>query len=65
MKKTLHTPAGIIERVLTPLERQTLADAGDVRAKLEIASERYTAGTCLPLKVDLIAWAIGILDKEP
>lgn len=65
MKLTEHTPGGIASRELTDQERQALADSGNQTARLEIATERYTAGTGLTLKVDLVAWAIGILQQEP
>ena len=65
MKIIEHTSNGIFERELSNSERDALAMQGPNAARLEIASERYSNGIKKDHKFHLIAWVIGILDKEP
>lgn len=64
MKKQFHTPDGIITRELTQAEIEELAQMGDQEARLEISRQRWNSPEGLPMKQDIIAMLLGIIEWE-
>jgi len=60
-----HTPSGLIEHELSQKELEQLAEKGDHRARVEIASGRVNTGIDLNAKVNLLAWVLGIIKAMP
>lgn len=62
MRRTFHTPEGIIVRELTPEEVRELARNGDSEAIREIAREEWKTANTSTKKIAVIAKALGVID---
>ena len=65
MRVLLHTPAGIVEHELTPAELTRWAADGHLEARREILLADMPQHTDPHLKIELIMWALGIIDTKP
>lgn len=61
----LHTPKGIINHELTPIELKKHAASGHLQARKEIYNAEIDLIPELNLKIQLLSWAIGFTDYKP
>ena len=62
MRKQFFTPEGIIDKELTPVEIQDLANAGDLNCLRELFKLKYSEATGLEQKITVLAQFLGMIN---
>lgn len=65
MRIQLHTPQAIIDYELTHSELQDFAALGHHNARRQIFNLEYGPHSDPHVKIQLLAWAVGLTDDKP